>query len=77
MGKSKNQLSAIEQRDRTRLEQTLRQSIQEAQSELALVEKLGLWRRTPETFGEYCTQRFDFNPIDLDVETLLRFYGKN
>lgn len=77
MGKSKNQLSAIEQRDRTRLEQTLRQSIQEAQSELALVEKLGLWRRTHETFSEYCTQRFGFNPIDLDVETLLRFYGKN
>ncbi|MGL4621486.1 MAG: hypothetical protein ACRCZS_20905 [Chroococcidiopsis sp.] len=72
MSKPKNRLSTIEQRDRTRLEQVARDRIKAAQSELAKIEKLGLWRSSHRTFGDYCQERFGFNPIDLDVESLMR-----
>ena len=73
----KNRLSAQEQRERTRLEQVVSDRICAAQTELAQIDKLGLWRSSHETFEEYCTERFGFNPIDLDVETFLRKYAEN
>lgn len=72
MSKSTNKLSAIEQRDRTRLEQVVRDRIQEAQSELAKIERTGIWRSSHKTFEEYCFERFGFNPLELDVEALIR-----
>ena len=73
----KNKLSAQEQRDRTRLEQVVSDRICAAQTELAQFEKLGLWRSSHVTFEKYCAERFSFNPIDLDVETLMRKYAEN
>jgi hypothetical protein len=75
MSKSKNKLSAVEQRDYTRLEKIARDCIQEAQSELVAVEKLGLWRSTHKTFGEYCTERFGFDPTQLNVESMIEILG--
>jgi hypothetical protein len=72
MSKSTSKLSAIEQRDRTRLEQVVRDRIQEAQSELAKIERTGIWRSSHKTFEEYCFERFGFNSLDLDVEALIR-----
>jgi len=54
MSKPQNKLSTIEQRARTRLEQTARQNIQSAQTELAKIEKLGLWLSFHKTFEDYC-----------------------
>lgn len=73
----KNRLSAQEQRERTRLEQVVSDRICAAQTELAQIEKLGLWRSSHETFEEYCIERFGFNLIDLDVETLIRKYAES
>jgi hypothetical protein len=72
MSKSKNKLSAVEQRDHTRLEQIARDRIQEAQSELAKIERTGIWRSSHKTFEDYCFERFGFNPLDLDVEVIIR-----
>lgn len=73
----KNRLSKEELRDRQRLEQVARDRIKAAQTELAKIERLGLWRSSHRTFEEYCTQRFGFNPLKLDVEALLRFYAES
>lgn len=76
MSKSKTQLSSKEKRDRDRLEQIVSQSIQEAQRELAEIERIGLWRSSHETFEEYCFQRFGFNPLQLDAESLIQLVDR-
>lgn len=75
MSKPKNKLSAVEQRDRLWLEQVARDRIQSAQMELAKIEKLGLWRSSHKTFDDYCFERFGFNPLELDIEELIRKLG--
>ncbi len=72
MSKSKNKLSAQEQRDRTRLEQVVTQSIQAAQEQLLQIERSGIWRATHKNFEEYCFQRFGFDPFNLDAESLIQ-----
>ncbi len=75
MSKQKNKLSTIEQRDLVRLEQVARDRIQSAQTELAKIEKLGLWRSSHKTFEDYCFEKFGFNPLELDIEELIRKLG--
>ena len=75
MNKTKDQLSVKEQRDRQRLEQVVRDRICAAQTELAQIEKLGLWHSSHKTFEDYCTERFGFNPLKLDVEKLIKKLG--
>ena len=70
MSKSKDRLSPQEQADRDRLEQIVAQSIQEAQEQLAEIERTGAWRSTHKTFGEYCKQRFGFDPFEPNTELL-------
>lgn len=75
MSKPQAKLSAIEQSDRTRSEQTVRDRIQSALTELAKVKKLRLWRGSRKTFKDYCFERFGFNPLQLDIEKLIRKLG--
>ena len=75
MSKLPAKLSAIEQSDCTRSEQTVRDRIQSALTELAKIEKLGLWRSSHKTFEDYCFERFGFNPLQLDIEKLIRKLG--
>ena len=75
MNKTKDQLSVKEKRDRTRLEQVGSDRICAAQTELAQIEKLGLWHSSHKTFENYCTERFGFNPLKLDVEELIKKLG--
>jgi hypothetical protein len=75
MSKPKNKLSTIEQRDLVRLEQVARDRIQEAQSELAKIERTGIWRSSYKTFEDYCFEKFGFNPLELDIEELIRKLG--
>ena len=76
MSESKNKLSAQEQRDRTRLEQVVSQSIHEAQQQLLEIERTGIWRSTHKTFEEYCFARFGFDLLNLDTESLLQLADK-
>jgi len=76
MSKSKNKLSAQEQRDRTRLEQVVTQSIQVAQEQLLEIERIGIWRSTHKSFEEYCFQRFGFDPFNLDAESLIQLVDR-
>lgn len=71
MSKS-NKLSLEEQSDRNYLEQTVLDSIQSAQRELAEIEQTGFWRSSHKTFEEYCFARFGFDPLKLDAESLIQ-----
>lgn len=76
MSKPKSKLSAQEQRDRTRLEEVVTQSIQSAQRELAEIERTGFWRSSHKTFEEYCFARFGFDPFNVDAEVLIELAGR-
>lgn len=75
MSKSKK-LSAIEQRDRQRLEKIARDCITEGLADLAKIEATGIWRETHETFDAYCFDRLGFNPFELDIESLIQLADK-
>ena len=68
----KNKLSAQEQRDRTRLEKLARDRIAEGLRDLAQIEATGIWRETHETFESYCKDKLGFNPLELDIESLIQ-----
>jgi hypothetical protein len=58
-----------------RLEQIVHQSIQKAQIELAQIERTGIWRSSHKTFEDYCFEKFGFNPLELNIEQLIRKLG--
>ncbi len=78
MSKPKNKLSAIEMRDRIRLEKIARDRIAEGLRDLDAIEQMGTWRETHKTFDAYCLDRLGFSRSQLNIETLFkRFTSEN
>lgn len=67
-----NKLSREEQKDLDRLVKTVNEAIETVQKDLLKLKEGGIWRSSHKTFEDYCSEKFGFHPLELDVEGLIR-----